>query len=256
MKGIKNFLACADLHYPLFARDAWGAFLNFLSFFKPKVFVFGGDQLDLSLVSHFDKSKIRKTEGHRLFREYDGFDLEILQPLESRLPKDCKKIWINGNHEDWIEQWLDENPVFEGGVEPENYLRLNGRGWEIFPYGSRNAEKTVYWLTPKLCIAHGFYCNVYHSRKHVEAVGKSIIYFHTHTFQSFTKENIVENKDHHTAYAIGCMCKTDPSYGKGRPNRWLQGFCYGYLLENGNFNVYPTVIIKGKFVALGKVFKP
>jgi hypothetical protein len=45
-------------------------------------------------------------------------------------------------------------------------------------------------------------------------------------------------------------------YGGGAPNRWVQGFLWGYLdPKDGSFNDYVSVIVNGEFTALGKTYK-
>ena len=46
--------------------------------------------------------------------------------------------------------------------------------------------------------------------------------------------------------AYPCLCKKDPKYGKGAPNRWTQGFAYGYIDKGGFYNDYVAIISDGK----------
>ena len=252
---IKKFLFWGDIHYEDYHKSTLDIVLKFLSDFKPDIYGFGGDQFDMNIVSHWEEGNIRGKEGKRLENIYSGFDNDILKPIEQVLPKNTEKVYMIGNHDDFIEQYLDKNPQIEGLVEPENCLKLKERGWKIVPYGTRNGKPAIYWLSHKLGVIHGWYANKYHSAKTVESAGKSIIYFHSHTFQSYTKESLIDKDDFHTGYGIGCGCNKKPSYGRGRPNRWVNGFVYGYLLPNGQFNVYPVFIIKRKAVINGKLYK-
>jgi len=244
-----------DIHYENYSKPAVKIFIDFAKDFQPDIFGFGGDQLDLDIVSHWNKDKQRKNEGGRLNNVYNGFNREILDPIEKILPKHCRKIWVDGNHEDFIEQHLDIDPKFEGLVEPKKCLKLIERGWEILPYGLREDHKTVTWIGKHLGLTHGWFTNRYHAAKTADRTNKSIVYFHDHTFQTYIKESIIDDDAFCGGFAIGCLCNKKPSYGKGRPNRWVNGFCYGYLHTDSSFNLYPVLIIHGRTVINGKLYR-
>ena len=67
-KGIAVF----DLHYPHQNKVLWDNLLKFAKDFKPDVFVFGGDNLNMDAVDHWkmEKGQKRPLEGRRLKKEY------------------------------------------------------------------------------------------------------------------------------------------------------------------------------------------
>lgn len=254
MAKLKKFVASGDFHYPYHHKPSVNILLDFVKDFQPDTFVFGGDQVDNDLVSHWNKKKPRKVEGKRLQKMYRSFDKEILKPIERRLSNKCKKVWLDGNHEYWIQDFLDEYPQFEGMIELEHNLNLKKRDWKYIPYGVDKDPKTTYNISRKLAVSHGWYTNKYHAAKTINMAEQSIITFHNHTNQVFTKQRILDLKDYHTCISAPCMCTRKPSYGRGRPNRWVNGFVYGYIQPDGAFTVNVVVIAKDKAIIEGQLY--
>ena len=99
---MKNVTAVSafDCHYPHTDKPTWKAVVDFTRKTKPGVFVFGGDNLDCSAISHHTKGKpVFRAQG-QMKRDLDGFDRELLTPIEQALPKDAVKIFMLGNHEE------------------------------------------------------------------------------------------------------------------------------------------------------------
>ena len=72
--------------------------------------------------------------------------------------------------------------------------------------------------------------------------------------QSFSKTSAVEHHGH-IGTAVPCLCRKGPKYGGGSPNRWQQGFAFGYLGEGGLFNSYTAIIVDGKAMINGVQYK-
>jgi len=78
---------------------------------------------------------------------------------------------------------------------------------------------------------------------------------HYHTFQTYSKTSAIDSNGH-TGIAVPCLCKKDPKYGGGSPNKWMQGFLWGYVnCPNNTYNDYVTVIINGQATIAGKVYR-
>ena len=77
---------------------------------------------------------------------------------------------------------------------------------------------------------------------------------HHHTYQVYTKTSSIDSNGH-TGIAIPCLCRKGPRYGGGSPNRWVQGFHWGYVGgPNNTFNDYVSVIINGVATINGKSY--
>lgn len=235
LRGIAVF----DLHYPSHDKRLWGNVLRFADDFAPDVWLFGGDDLDCEPLSHWVGDKKRKVEGKRMKRDYEGFNAEVLAPLSEVLPDHCRRIKLTGNHEDWIEQYIDEHPEVEGFLEMERNLDLDG--WEVIEYGKAA-------VIGKLYAIHGDYCNQHHAMKTVQVYGRNVMYGHTHTYQAHTKITPLDD-DAHNSVNIPCACHMNPHYARNKPNAWLSGFGVFYVRPDGSFNLYPVIAVDGHFTA-------
>ena len=248
-----------DIHYPYHDESCLNAVFHFLKWFKPDEVVLLGDAMDMTAASHWleEKGKRRTLENKRIKKEYDGFDKDILSKLEKILPKNCKRVYLGGNHEDFIYQVVEKNPRFEGMLEPEIVLNLAERGWKWIPWQVKDKDggsSIGTYRVGKLLVFHGMYTNMYHAKKTVGAFSRSVAYGHTHDVQLYAEAHVDDLRSYHTAQSIGCLCKKSPAYMKGFANRWVNAFGIVYVLPDGNYNLYVPIIIKGKFVFANKVF--
>jgi hypothetical protein len=232
-------IAVFDLHYPQHDQRLWSNILRFVEDFRPDVFAWGGDNLDMEPVSHWLKNRRGTLEGKRLKQDYLGFCRHILAPLEARLPVECRRIWHDGNHEDWVDQYIDEHPEAQGFLEVEHNLPLEG--WEYYDYGMVSR-------VGKLHIMHGEYTLLHNAYKTVDVYERNIIYGHGHTYQAHTKTTPLDGESH-TAVQIPCACKLNPHYRLHKPNAWLNGFAVFHVRPNGDFNLYPVIAVDGCFTA-------
>lgn len=237
-KGVRG-IAVFDLHYPHHSKKLWANILKFTEDFQPDVFVFGGDNLNADAFDHWKKEKkqYRQLEGVRVRKDYEGFQRDVLDRLP--LTDDCRRIFMLGNHEKWIEDYIDSHPEVEGYFEVEKNLALDD--WEMYEYG-QSAE------VGKLHFLHGLYCLQHHAAKHVTVYHRSVVYGHLHTLQSYTEVTPLDS-DAHTAFSIPCACDQNPDYMRNKPSAWIQGFGVFYVQPDGTFNVYPVTAFDGHFTA-------
>jgi hypothetical protein len=253
----ERFIATFDLHFgwerkgghkvPLHDPKAWAAVMAFAADFKPTTWIHGGDMLDCGVISHHRKGKPGQTEGLRLLADATEGRKLFIDPVEKVVGKGGKLVYIVGNHEDWLTDLTDEMPSLEGIVNIENLLGLDR--WTVIPQGG------MYRLG-KLCFVHG------DTIKGGEMVAKaavinyeeSIRFGHHHTAQLYTKTSPIQSKLAKTGMAVPCLCSKDPKYGEGAPNRWVQGFLYGYVGKGGIYNDYLAIIIDGKVTINGKSY--
>ena len=259
----KKFLAFYDCHYGkeykvvggnkrTYSTQNQAAINSVLSFsddYSPDVVILGGDQLNCGPVSHWNKGKPYLQEGFRLKDEMDALDKGLL----SRIDNVPTKIWLKGNHEVWIDHFIQENPGLEGLIEPEKYLRLKERGWKIFEQGE-------YYKLGKLHFVHGDVIlngrnNLTNPAKYlVDQTRVSIRAGHIHTYYAYTDINGLDSNDYHTGITVPCLSQTNTSYVKNRPTRFINGFLWGEVLSSGNFNDQVTIINNNKFILNGKIY--
>jgi len=253
-QSCQTWVAFYDLHYPKWDKDTFGALTHFLSENKVAGFIFGGDQMDNEEISHHTKNKPYYREKASYVKNEQGFERDILTPLE-KLLKGAKKIFIRGNHDDWEFQFIEENPQFEGLVDRVESLKLRQRGWEIVELGHT-------YKLGKLNVIHGEWLTGignqggnFPAKKAVELMSGNVLAGHTHSAQSFTKVSPVEHIQKWMAWIAPIGGRVNAGYLKSRPTAWVNGLVIIEVLEDGNFNLFPAIVNKGKFAYGGKVYR-
>jgi len=246
-----------DLHHKHHNKLVWKVVLKFIKWFKPHKVILTGDAQNMDAVNHWkkDKGDLRSMEGKRLERDYELFIKEILIPIEKAVPR-AEWIYMGGNHEQWAEDLVNQNPQLEGLVEPQHCLKLKERGWEWIPYTTVDkfgSFKRGHYDLGKLRVIHGHYTNKHHAAKTADMYAKSVAYCHTHDVQQFTKVTI-DDPGYHTAQSIGCLCNLSPDYMKGNPNKWVHAFGVVTVREGGAYSLNVPIIIKGTFNYGKKLF--
>ena len=237
--SIVRGVAVYDLHHPKHDPHLWRNILAFASEFRPTAWVFGGDNMDMESVSHWIQNKRRVLEGRRLRLDYLRFAREVLEPVNDLLPDDAERIFLLGNHEDWVEQYIDVHPEVEGLLEIEDNVDLSG--WSVYEYGEVAKIGKLHFI-------HGDYHNIHHAHKTGLVYGRNVVMGHTHTYQVHTHTTPVDVESH-SAVALPCACNLNPTYRLNKPNAWVTGFGVFYVHPNGNFNLYPVVAVDGAFTA-------
>ena len=240
---IKRIIILPDIHMRTTVPKPYQLVKRFIKEQKSDEIVLLGDFMDCSALSHWNKDKKRPMEGLRYKKEVALANKEL-----DFLEKHTKKItYLEGNHENWVEQYLDKTPEMEGLIELPKVLKLK--------------ERKIKWIKMndlykigKLYATHGMYTNKYHANKHLSTLGANVVYGHIHRPQS-DMMNMKMQKPHQ-ATALGCLCSHDPEYMKNRPANWMNGFGIVYLNETtGSFNLYSINIINDRFIWNGKEYK-
>lgn len=262
---MKKFVALFDIHYGWEKRRVGGQLrtmrthdprtingaFEFVNDFQPDTLILGGDNWNISFLSRHNYGKPRLVEDFRAEKEYIGSDRDIFKPLEGMLPSHCEKVALLGNHEYWLDMFLDQNPSVEGLIEPHKYLNLESRGWNIVDYGK-------YYKMGHLHVLHGDgirgRSSLYPSRAMLNMYNKCTLSGHYHTSQSFVSTGMITYSPHISIIAPA-MCALNPEYLRSGPTNWCRGFVYGYILPNGNFNVYTVIMSNYKFAAEGKLYE-
>lgn len=251
---MEKFVALYDLHYgyerksghkmPLHDQKALDAVLEFIDDFEPDHIVLGGDMLDCGCISHHNHGKPGAVEGFRLLGDAKEMREAVIKPLEAY---DAELTYIVGNHEDWLTDLSDMIPALEGIVGLKPLLEL-GDKWKIVEQGDSHK-------IGKLIFIHGDQIKGGENaaKNAVMAYERNIRLGHFHCYQTYSKTS-ASDMHGHTGVVVPCLCKKAPRYGGGAPNKWMQGFNWGYIGENC-FSDYVSIIVNGKFFALDKEYK-
>lgn len=260
---LKKFLAIFDAHIghekgleggrwisrPTFNKKAIKAVVNFAKDFAPDVFILGGDQLNCGPVSHWHHGKPLLDEGFRLKQEMDTLEELILDPFK----KVERKIWHDGNHEQWIYDNVATNPGIEGLIEPKHYLDLERKGYELYSQGEISKLGKLNFCHGDVVLGKGSYQNP--AKTLVLAYRRNIRGGHVHTYSSAIESTAVDAKDYHSGIVVPSLSTKNPFWVKNRPNQFMQGFLFGYSWEDGSFNDTVVIINKDEFTVGGKRYK-
>ena len=255
---MEKFVFITDLHWGYERRSghkialhderALGVALQFTADFKPDHIILGGDMLDCGVISHHNHGKPGATEGFKLLADAQELQSSLIRPVESIARKSL--TYMIGNHEDWLTDLSDQIPAIEGIIGIRPLLKL-GSKWTVREQGEA-------FQLGKLIFIHGDQIKgngLSAARLAVEAYERNVRFGHFHTFQTFTKTSAVEANGH-TGVAVPCLCRRNPRYMTGAPNKWMQGFLWGYIGGPDNcFNDYVTVIVNGKAMINGKLYR-
>lgn len=257
--NIRKFVAAGDFHIgkerihdgakwvtrPTHDVKAIKVWKDFMADFKPDTVILTGDQLNCGPVSHWNHGKPILVEGTRLLHEYQALEEEILSTCHRYA---ANRVWMEGNHERWIRDMVVSKPGLEGLIEPESYLKLKEKGWQVLP------SHSVYKLG-KLNFTHGdslHYRGKHPAKTFAERYRQNLRVWHFHTFEAATDIVAFDAKDYHDCIIVPPMCMPFLAYGNRVPRSAHQGFLYGYVQDNGLFNDYVVKINRGQAIIEGK----
>ena len=256
---MKSYLGLWDLHYgyerdvyrhkkALHDEKAMDIALQFAQDFKPEILYLGGDILDCGAISHHNRHKPGQVDGLRVRDDATELRSVFIDPLES-ISSIERWIWQLGNHERWLDDIVDEIPGMEGFVDLKHIMDLDD-DWEVLPVGG-------HLNIGKLTFLHGDQLKggEHIAKATVIAYERSVRFGHFHTHQVYTKTSAADMLLGKTGVVVPCLCKKGPKYGGGNPNRWAQGFNFGWINADGTFNDYVAIIVDGRCIVNGKEYR-
>jgi len=234
-----------DSHIPHHNESVCKSILKLMSDVKFDKFIIMGDYMDLNCISHWTKNKHKTLELKRLKSDYI-IGNSLLDEFDKRLPKNCDKHFLKGNHEEWADQLIEEIPALEGLVEPKTMLFLKERNYKVLEYNQLLKLGRLY-------VTHGIYAGTNPIKKHLDELKVNILHAHVHTLGMRLSSSQARSIAF-AGYSVGCACDLSPDYMRNRPNGWTHGFAIGYFYPNGFFDVQLIRIVEGKFVFANKVY--
>ena len=237
---------------PLHDQKAINAMLNFASDFLPDTWIEGGDNMDYGPVSHWLTHKKKSSEGLDLSKDAREYTRKVLEPINEIMARRSKtakkKIWMEGNHEGWGREFAESNPGVANLVDPRHLLDL--KGWEFKAEGE-------HVQLGKLYVVHGDKIGNGKNAagRAVQLYGHPVLFGHFHTFQVAPHHELIGVDSVKMGMCVPGLCNKNPNYMGNKPNQWMKGFAYGYVHEDGSFQVFVPIIVNSKFCANGKVYK-
>lgn len=243
-----------DLHYPQHHKPTVEAIFDYLKSNQPDVFIFGGDQFHFDCISHHNAHKPLYRTRRSYRNDIEGFDRDILFPLERLLGPKCEKVWIIGNHERFEQDTIEEHPELEGVIDHVGLLQLVERGWTIIPLGHAYKLGKLKVIHGEVLSGIGNQCGIYPAKKAVDIYATNVLAGHTHSPQTYTRVSPVEHTNKWQGTIAPIAGAVNPGYLRNRPTAWLNGFVLIDVQPDGQFNMYPVIVYNGSFSYAGTVY--
>jgi hypothetical protein len=236
-----------DTHVDKHDERVVKASLELASDWQPHVWLNMGDFGDMGPISHWPQDDF---EPRRLVPQMKKCR-EILQRIQDATPSCSTRIFIEGNHEDWLRQALVAKlpELFDGieelgvDVSVRSLFGLDHFGYEFIPLNHFLKIGHAYFT-------HGLYTGANHPAKHLK-LGKNIYYGHLHDDSSAvvaTLEGPMEAK------SLGTWARADAPFLKGKPNNWTHNLSLFEFLRDGTYTLYCPKLINGRLSYNGKIY--
>lgn len=237
----QKWLVLPDLHVPEHDPRALDAVLDYAADNGPWTGVLQlGDYLDLSILSRFNAENLRAVENGRLEKDFIMARTVFDQIYQAAAPE--RFVILEGNHDYRLEVFMDKHPQLSGLLDFKRNIVPGGYDAEIVRYWSRGEHFRI----GKALFIHGLYTGENHPKKHLNAYAENVFYGHLHDTAMTPITTIGDNKTR-VAASLGCLCKYNPYWMKGYPNKWQQAFATFHFRPDGFFNWYLTSIFNGRF---------
>ena len=252
-KKLRRAIVTPDKHFPIEDKKAIKVVCKAIRIIKPDIYIDLGDTGEWEHFStHYWKGRNAKPMEDLIplldkdVRQVNKGMNKIDRALNA---VNCKeRHFVQGNHEVWLDKFVTRYPYLSHYMT-ENALKLKERGYTYQPYNRKKCLKIG-----KLNFTHGKFVSKYHSFKHLDVYGESIMYGHTHDLQRHTKTFAGGTI---SAWSLGCLkdIENDEDWLSGRLTNWNHAFAIVDFYPNGNFNVQVVEIIKGQTSLWGRQIK-
>lgn len=252
---IQKWIVSGDYQIPFHDERSLSAFEKFMAAHTWDGYLNLGDFVDMDSISSFNKGKPGNIEGRYLADDFKIANKVLdrhQQIIWSNNPY-AKFVLLEGNHEERVDRFLAENPTFKDLFSIEIQLKLKERKFEWV----RSWSKGETFKLGKATFTHGDKIGQYHAKQMVTEYGGSIFYGHVHDMMCIPISYKGEADKIHVGQSMGCLCKYDLPYMRGKAHKWQQGFGIFYILPDGSFTYYTPRIINNSFVGPdGKYYAP
>jgi hypothetical protein len=247
--SVLRVVAQPDTHVQFMDPKAVSSFIDFMEWYKPHGHLILGDFLDAEGISHWPNDSLTPRE----FIPEVIQARELLSQIVQKTPQTIYRAYLKGNHEDWLNQAMSARlpELFNGldklGLMPDIKALL-----DLERFGYDFLEMNHILKIGKAHFTHGLYTGANHAKKHLDVLKANIYYGHLHDIASHQQPSIngmIESA------SIGCLCRLDAKFLKGKPNNWIQGFRVFEFFRDGSFSTYQIRIFDGQFSFMGNVFR-
>lgn len=268
--NMRRHLALCDVHSP--HNIPFSPVLSFIEDYKPTDLIINGDFLNCEWASHWNSREFKQIGMEKLrgmLKKEIAAGKKLLGQINDVLPKNCNKVYVPGNHEDWLYWALLEYPELAGGISLgvermtfksdlakirkqvlaeilRTFLETDKLGFKVLPYGKELS-------LGKLTYIHGHQCTSVAAMKR-KYPARNLVQGHTHTHQVETIHNSGNSRAANQYVMVPCLCHLCPGYLQDDSTRWLHGFWVADVLPSGMFDGKVIKVIDGKILYGGKIY--
>jgi hypothetical protein len=251
MSELRKAIVIPDIHAPFHDEPAFNCILQCIEIAQPDTAIVLGDLCELGSVSPWKYRRRKRPDLDSHLKHIDkdiSVGNDILDTLDFCLDENgtTEKYFCEGNHEIWLDNFIEEYPFLEKDYAPANAFKLEDRGYMYLPYGE-------YLTIGKLNFYHGgHYHGKYHAMYHVATLGANVVYAHMH---DVSRQGLASLSGVHAAWCIGSLKNHDNKSNqwlRGRKVNWSHAFAVVYWFEEGSFRVEVVDITGGKTIFMGE----
>lgn len=267
----RKHLAIFDVHAP--HNIKLDGVLKFTKDYAPTEFIIGGDFLNFEWASHWSEgvfATIGLEKLQTMLQQEVAAGRKVLEQFEEVLPKDCKKYYVLGNHENFYFWAALKYPQLAGGVNlhvdkmtfKSDIAKIEKEVLAEMIGGLLKTDELGYKMPPycqeltlgKLTYVHG------HNASSLPALQKqypatNAVMGHHHTHQVLTTHSGGSGKNANQYVMVPALCGLCPGYLKSSSTRWLNGLWIADVLSNGLFDGKVIKVLDGKIAYAGKVYQ-
>jgi len=249
--AVERGIVITCTHFPLVDKPSLNCLVGAIKAIKPDFFIHLGDigENEHSGAWQWKKKKRPPLEYQTPLIDQDIRDsnagMDIIDEALDKAKVSDKTVCL-GNHCDWLDRFVHENPYLPQYGSKRAY-KLKERGYQVYDCG-------VLYKRGHLHFYHGhFYGGECHSKNHLTKLSANVMYGHWHDIQCWEITHVDGAKG---AYSIGCMKDLSPEANKfllNRKHKWRNCFAVVDFWDSGYFNVNLCRIFNGKTSLDGKI---
>jgi hypothetical protein len=245
---VLRIVAQPDTHVQYMDKQAVRSFLKFMEWWRPDGHIIMGDFLDAEGISHWPSDSLKPRE----FIPEVILAKELLSEIVRVTPNCTFRAYLKGNHEDWLNQAMAAKlPALFNGLDQLGLMPDIEALLDLKTFGYDFIEMNHLLKIGKCLWTHGLYTGNGHPKKHLDVLKHNIYYGHLHDIASAQQPSMNGMIE---AASIGCLCRLDAKFLKGKPNNWVHGFRTYEFFRDGNYSTYQIRIFGGLFSYNGVVF--
>jgi hypothetical protein len=239
----EKFLLGADNHGDEGDEHSLKAILEFKKDFRPTIIGHLGDCWDFR---NLRKGASDDERAESLSEDWEAGECFLNHFLEGAK----QAFFLRGNHDERLWYFRESATGLLRDYAGDGIKRVEAicrkLKAKMLPYDSALG---VYKLG-HLSLIHGYHAGLNAAAMHAKVYG-NCCFGHVHSQETTAVPSLVPAE----ARSIGCLCNRDMGYINAKTGklRWAQGWAYGYLFEDGTYQLFMTRKINGNFYTANEI---